>query len=486
MRKKLILPHSRNFKHIEPSLKVLQKLNKGGMITLQKPGSSLHQLAVNLVKNTGKGFLLTFPDDKREYHSLLDIENVGFQSNIGDFKCGKIIPVETDFNTVTAEVSTFYSLDFSLLTASYFRLMIPFESNLHFHYFVDRKSFKTKNKRSGECVGINYEELQLDMYIYRAKDAKQYMVLDTTEKVQFKAFMDYCFDALVALGYVSGHFIQNEGYFFQYPNMEMDHPTAYHYSEFRKSCQTSFTPIYANAYSYIRDTSMAEQVHKELQPLSIKEFSLLCQKINQSIEFSAAILLIIEACSASQVMMPAAFMVALEALTNEWVNGPVSKVKPIHDTNKAKAIKKELMAVLQSHTVELDLKSVAILRNKINDINRPVNADQLSKPFAELGFTLSPDDLEVIISRNDFLHGRITLIDIDKGRLPAQYTDELSRHVYHCCLRIYTLLTILILRQCGYEGKMVNYPKIHEHITGKKLDEPYFRDVCYVSPIVLH
>ena len=110
----------------------------------------------------------------------------------------------------------------------------------------------------------------------------------------YESFSDYCFSTLVAFGHITGHFEQNEGYFFSYDNEEMKKPVSLLYAEFRNSIRSIYTPINSNPYSVVRDKNAAKKEENKLSALTKNEFSELCQWVYKSKEFAAILLLIIE------------------------------------------------------------------------------------------------------------------------------------------------------------------------------------------------
>lgn len=233
---------------------------------------------------------------------------------------------------------------------------------------------------------------------------------------------------------------------------------------------SSYSPIYGNAFGYIRDKKIAKETHKKLRALTLKEFSALCKWAFSSIDFSSILLLIIEASTSSLLVMPSGFSVALEGLTDLIVKEKEEKVAPIKDKKLAGKIRSEFRSIIDSHSKSLDLEGQQILKSKIDNINQLTNRGKLTKPFELLKFKLTTEDIKAIEHRNDFLHGRIALGFNDEVKVANQ-------EVYYISLRLYTLLAILILKSVGYDNRIVNYPKIHENVYKKKLSEEHFRQI---------
>jgi hypothetical protein len=86
-----------------------------------------------------------------------------------------------------------------------------------------------------------------------------------------------------------------------------------------------------------------------------------------------------------------------------------------------------------------------------------------------LGFILNEDDVNVIERRNDLLHGRLSLDETD--------IDKADRELYLIATKLYTLINVLILKQIGYSGYIVNWPVYNKHVHKKKLKEEVFRQI---------
>jgi len=48
---------------------------------------------------------------------------------------------------------------------------------------------------------------------------------------------------------------------------------------------------------------------------------------------------------------------------------------------------------------------------------------------------------------------------------------EAFHELYFISMTIHKLIYVLVLKLIGFDGYIINYPKLHEHITGVKLQE---------------
>ena len=74
------------------------------------------------------------------------------------------------------------------------------------------------------------------------------------------------------------------------------------------------------------------------------------------------------------------------------------------------------------------------------------NADKLSKPFECIGYNLTESDKKNIAKRNRFLHGNIV------GHTHQESFDE----ILYTCMEIQKLCAVLLFRNAGFKGLIVN------------------------------
>ena len=149
---------------------------------------------------------------------------------------------------------------------------------------------------------------------------------------------------------------------------------------------------------------------------------------------------------------------------------------PIKSPSLARTIRKEFLKIVSDNIEKvdkfgkriIDSEGEGILKSRIGDMNKLTNTKKLKKPFELFKFVLTKEDMLAIKHRNDFLHGRITL---------GIHSEDNGFEIYYIALRLYTLLSVLILKSIDYDNYIVNYPKIHEDVCKKKIDESHFRKI---------
>ncbi len=240
--------------------------------------------------------------------------------------------------------------------------------------------------------------------------------------------------------------------------------------------KTSINPIDSNPYSWIRKKHIANEIYdkKELRVLSSEEFSRLCVTTLNNDNFLATLLLIIESSKASLIFRPSGYSVALETLSDIIIADKKEKLTPIASKSESKTFRKELINVLHKYSDKESFKDLKTLESRINQINQVTNKERLKLPFKILNITLLEEDLNVISSRNDFLHGRVPDYKyIGENRS----IDDKDLDLFYASVRLYTLLNMLILKYIGFDNYVLNFSKINEKSTSYSVKEGYYRKV---------
>lgn len=470
-------------KYLLNTLTLLSTLQREYSTIIDKPDTPLHGLSAKVRKNDKSGYTIKIEEPPRDFMSLKDIDAIGWSMGEQRVVSEAIYPHFTDGNSIEALVSHFTTSTSMKGESGFFRLVIPFDVRFSFIFQIARFSIVIHHTGGSisttNCTRAFFSDTALDLYIVQPDHNLQsfFLVVDCHAKVAFSEFERMAFASIVSLGYMCGHFIQDNGYYFYYDNDLLSIPIDFKYQELRSSVRPGYTPINRNPHSIIRDRSIAQIEQHDLRTLTHSEFSLLCLQAYKSERFLAILLLIIESTAASQVMMPTGLTVALEGLTGLITEEFEEKISPIPDRTLARRLRADLKEVLQKHEHQITPSGYQTLQRKLDGINSPTNSDQLHRPFQIVGFALEDVDKAAIKHRNDFMHGRITLLELDDSGKEVSVHGESFRHVYHTALRLYCLVSVLILRRIGFTGKIINHPKVQEKILKQTLCEPFFRDI---------
>jgi len=378
-------------------------------------------------------------------------------------------------NKTTGTVYRIYSKGFHENKSYYYRLVIPLEKELSFHYQIDQTHFTTDlgyMSRTATTIIIQNEGFEL-CCIHNAKK-EYYLIIESTSKHYFKDFEEKANAIKIALGYITGHFPGNQGFYFTYSAKSKIVPKYIRFDQFRDTMKNGYAPIYSNSYGWLRKNKLAKKYYTLLRTLTLSEFSNLCDKTYSNSDFASSLMLILESSIASLLFMPGGFAIALESLSEIITNDLKVNLCPITDKTIMSNIKKEFKNILTEYSSVLPVEGLAVLNTRIDQINQSTNKARLKAPFEKLKICLTSDDLKTLETRNDFLHGRVPdILDIGKVR-PL---DRMNKDMYYSAMRLYTLINVLILKWVGYDNRVVNFPKIYESYTQVKVNEEPFRPV---------
>ncbi|ETZ19145.1 hypothetical protein [Pedobacter sp. V48] len=414
----------------------------------------------------------------------LEPRKAGYQNLSFDFK-GYSLVLEEVFDgsdmifrhrgvKTTENVNFFYTAGFKKNASFYYRLIIPLERKMDFLFQIARKPFLDdfgSIHALGTQAVINGDELQISIFYDEKK--KFYLAIESYEKQSYEIFNDKAHAVINALGFLTGHLAGNTGWYFAYKSRNLSDPVHFYHNPLRNAINTSYTPINTNPHAWIRDRKEADRLYdlKFLKPVSLAAFSNLCQKLYDSVDFSSAVLLILEASAASLIFRPGGYAIVLETMADLIIGQ--EKAKAPMTPALSKKVRQMLSEVIHSECDLIPDESREILLGKINQINQITNKSRLRVPFDELGLKLNSKDLELIATRNDFLHGRIP--DITKAG-ESRPNERKNKDLYYASVRFYTLLSRLILAWVGHDNYVLNHAKIQEKFTRILLEEDYYSE----------
>ena len=173
--------------------------------------------------------------------------------------------------------------------------------------------------------------------------------------------------------------------------------------------------------------------------------------------------------------------VAIENITKILVGGDTKNPSIIEDHEIISKIKKVIKSsVKEINAIKREHKPTGInedkeyeanferITSKLHAFNQGSNNKKLSDPFSELGYKLTAEERELLIrDRNKFLHGD------DYSSFDDSFDSEF-KELFHISMRLQKLIAVLLLKQSGYSGYILNNAKIYDYISEKNLKEPFF------------
>jgi hypothetical protein len=297
-------------------------------------------------------------------------------------------------------------------------------------------------------------------------------------------FQETIYPVLLVFAILQGKFYSGEGYFIAYATTELETPIglAYHsMSDGRYALPAMFT---TNVYQGIDQVKVRHNNKGTYSQAALKKRKVGLGRfpeakidglINLLLEKDkireALTQIVLNQNATLEIKIPVLF-VALETITSALVTGGNKDLKPITDNKTADDLVVLLQATAKDfavarHFSEKEMEKFQVFVNKLGTLNQPPNVDKLSKLFPNLGYPLKEVDKAALNNRNAFLHGYFKA----KG-ISAE--DRGFKELYDLSLRLQFLLVTLLLKKVGFSGKIINYNKLHEHITQIFRDEDVF------------
>jgi hypothetical protein len=375
----------------------------------------------------------------------------------------------------TGFIDRIHSKGFSERKKYYYQLVIPLEKKLEFHFQIQQTNFRSDlgyYSRNATTATISGDTLQACCIDNGKKE--YFLVIDSAVKQNFDEFSEKASAMQIALGYLSGYYAGNQGYFFVFTSKKKSKPKHFRVIQFRPSIKSGFTPIHSNSYGYLPHSALAMKYENLLRNVSLIEFSTLCERIYCSREFSSSLILILESSVASLLFRPGGYAIALETLSDLIVGKRKLKLSPIKEPSVSRNIRKGFLEVLNRNKSTIATEDIETLRKRIDQFNQRTNKMRLQAPFNLLTIAINHEDLKILETRNDFLHGRVP--DLTNSGTNRSI-ERINKDLYYCSMRFYTLLNMIILKWIGYSNRVVNFPKLYEEFTQISLDEEPFREV---------
>lgn len=381
--------------------------------------------------------------------------------------------------SVTGKISQIQTTNFSSDLDRFQRLIIPIKklqfALSEFEVQVYTSDVENRNK---ELIKLHINDIEFHFYTFKIDD-HIYWAVDSTTVLKQSQFKDIAFSILNAHGFLKGDLFLSESYYISSDNAEFTSNLEFQYNSIRDSILTGYSMFTTNAYSVFVPffQSQNEEVNEEeiktfraqfnLFPASV--FSKLVELFINQDKISRASLIILEANNQPLELKAASYCVAFEAVTatiKELFGIESPSIIDIEVWNNQ--IKPEFSSTLKVMQSDSDITDdqYRILSNKLDNWNSPTNRDKLTAPFKKFGYELSKDEYKCVDGRNKFLHGSLPVNERNE--------DEAFKELYHISLTLHKLIYVLVLKAVAFEGFIINYPKMHANITGRKVGQDLF------------
>lgn len=208
-----------NVKNIEKTIAKINSINKlVGNIELEFADGE--KCLGTLDKHEKKGFLIEF---NTHQHRERELKGIKFVNNNIELY-GNMFITKVSFDTSLlprgkkchAIVDQLFTTVFDAAEKGYQRLVIPTKKAMDFHYIFETIPYENSSYITARSRFILSDSKSMGADIYAKtlpKTEQQYLFIDSLKPCAQDEFAEYCFCCLIGLGFFTGYFLQDEGYF---------------------------------------------------------------------------------------------------------------------------------------------------------------------------------------------------------------------------------------------------------------------------------
>lgn len=365
-----------------------------------------------------------------------------------------------------------YTVDLSNIKkgtpSKYFRMLLPIDNSLNLINLFDTCGYRIdKYGVSSGLMIVNSETCEY--HIYEEKFHNQlYLIIDSMNEITYDAFYNYTLNILLALGVLTGSFIQDQCYIISSEDNNFEQLNYFEFKPLRESKKATYNVLPTNPHLYFEPKD-ADSKRDMMAHINSEQFLTLINCMTESKILFNALFIFVESYSYPLDTKPACLSVVLEGLYQFLEKRIDDKFRPIKDLNQADKLRNDLLSKLTDYEPYFEpTYGKTTIQNKINDLNKLSNTAGFQKAFELFNIQLKEYEKETLKNRNSFLHCNEKIYD--KHILTKSYPEEFA-NIYFTEENLTKLLYILILKIIGYEGYVVNIPRINSDIFETVKDE---------------
>lgn len=385
---------------------------------------------------------------------------------------------------ISGSISSFASsLDPISFTNKYLRMVLPLKKGKINMYSFQARHLPTDDGKSCLYIPVNIEGKTYRFYTYKYGD-REFILMDSEDLSSIEIFRKITYNILLTYGFIKGSYFSDECYVITFDDSNFNTPKDINYHSTRSTVITNQAIHTSNPFSVYHDFDFERdekyEIKKEVQDKLYEGvtgfpalvFSKLSEAFYLHEKFQRAAVLFIHGHKATLEMRLPNYYVALEAITAQIVklNAEAEKenLKPIKDDKVADnfilAVKKLAEEAKRQSGLENQEFDMEIIEKNILKLNAAPNADKLGKAFGLIGYDIQliPDSKMVLKERNTYLHGSFSVHADD---------EKTFQTALHIGLRLHFMIAVLLLKHCGFSGKIINYAELWKHITQRPINE---------------
>ena len=397
--------------------------------------------------------------------------------------------------TMDGHLSQHFDIRFNRLTQTtindeqeyYWRFVYPISNN---EWFLKIKGQNYKDDY-GLCHYINLIEADLNGHLVNLFscniDKNHWMIIESSDTITYEEMDHRVLSVMSALGFVLGkrygdycfHVASTEASFSQIEGIEV--------LSLKKTriCPFKIVNPHKNLLEgWLRQFDYQKYALDEIQSnpgegknwyyedesvVTIDAFSKLAQLCYKSNDMLLATSMLIDGSFMNVEYQKPFFHITLEAITTALLNDDVKQMTILPQDQYNKEVVPALVKVLDSMEWITDDARRILTKRLTNNLNFPPNSNKLEVLFPKYGYSLTKLDKIAIDKRNSTFHGHLSS---GNKLLRAQQGDMLA-----ISLRLHKLCSILLLKEAGFSGKVLNNEVLYGIKEACELKEPIYIEI---------
>ncbi|MCZ8089616.1 MAG: hypothetical protein O9282_02210 [Flavobacterium sp.] len=297
-----------------------------------------------------------------------------------------------------------------------------------------------------------------------------FLCVECDTKISFKNFKHYVNNIIVSAAFFTGNFFKLEELYFQSQFADFSDLT----DVFYRNSNTKYSFPYPITkfpsewnWKFKSDFILSKDVENNWSSfIDEKKFKLFVNLLISKPRIYFSIRIIFDFYKSPSISRVSLMFVVLETLCEEL---------NIKNTRVEKQLKQEIgIETLNRLKDKISDEDFNVLNDIVENIDNKLtnNAVHFEQTLRSLGMNYSNEERNILNKRNDFFHGRI---------IPNSHQIEseeefinLERKYNYYSLRLYVLISKILLKKIGFDGYFINYPKIFEDDNEMNLKESYF------------
>lgn len=385
-------------------------------------------------------------------YNLLKIKILHFSINLGKINllsriCNAYMFQSLGFNEKNKKYFCYYSN----IDKNHFKLLFHTDKD-EFNILIDNINFKIST-----CYII-------------PQIKHSFLCIESDSKIDFKSFKHYVNNIIVSLGFVSGRFYKTEEFYFQSKHKDFSKETEFYYrsSNLKYSFPVPITnqPSYWNWKFDERFVLSEELINKWSSNINENNITSLVNLSIKKPRIYFSIRMLFDFYNTPQISRVSLLFVVLETLCEELNSKKVFVEKEF---------KKEIgLLALQRIKKKIDNEDLIILQDIIENIDSKLtnNVVYFEQTIKSLKLNFTNEERKILANRNEFFHGRI--IPTSHNINSEEDYSSLEHKYDYYSLRLFVLVSKILLKKSGFEGYLINYSKLFEDDNEMNLKESYF------------